>query len=376
MSPTKIGVLGCGALAQKGALPHLTQPDAAQRLEVVALADADQERASEVARRFDVPRAFDSLDAMLRGSDVDVVCVLTPIAHHFAAAKAAMQAGKHVYVQKTMTTSLAQADELLALRDEMGVRLAAAPGFELFPLVGRMREAVARGDIGPVYLAYSFTIGFGHEGESQRHGESAAQRISPAWYYRRGGGPLPDVSVYGLQLLTSVLGSVRRVSALASTMIPTRQWRDEAIALEVPDNNALLLEFASGTLGIAVGSASHPKPGAPWGGLDLHGALGTLCVSQTDESSAYPTEFEVSGPHARVERAALEDAPALRGGHAHLEEAHVWADIAELLDALEEGRAPRNSGEQARHVVEIIERARQCVETGRTQEMVSTLESR
>ena len=134
--------------------------------------------------------------------------VATPIPYHFANAMAAIAAGKHVYVQKTMTTTLADADTLLAARDRAGVKLAAAPGYELFPTTARMREIVTSGVLGQVYVAYTYMLGFGHEHEPIREGSGALAAIDPSWYYRAGAGPLPDVTVYSLQLVTSVLGPV------------------------------------------------------------------------------------------------------------------------------------------------------------------------
>src|SRR5262249_26907660 len=148
------------------------------------------------------------------------------------------------------------ADALLAARDRMKVKLAAAPGYELFPMTARLREA-ATNDLGAVYLAYTYTMGFGHEHEGIRQGEGALRAIDPGWYYREGAGPLPDVTVYSLQLLTSVLGPVRRVTALANARRPERSWRGETIRIEVPDNNAVLMEFAAGALGVAVGTDSR-----------------------------------------------------------------------------------------------------------------------
>ena len=124
----KAGLVGCGSLSQRGVLPHLAAADARERIRLVAVVDADEERARQSARRFDVPAYFTSIEAMLAEVELDLVLVITPIGSHFAHAMAAIEAGKHVYIQKAMTTTLAEADVLLAARDRMRVKLAAAPG--------------------------------------------------------------------------------------------------------------------------------------------------------------------------------------------------------------------------------------------------------
>src|SRR5437667_2920882 len=141
----RAGLVGCGSLSQRGILPHLSLPDARESVRLIAVADAVEERARASAHRFDVPAHFTSLEEMLATVDLDLVLVATPIPSHFQNAMAAIAAGKHVYVQKTMTTTLAEADELLAARDRAGVKLAAAPGFDLCSTTRRMRQVVADG---------------------------------------------------------------------------------------------------------------------------------------------------------------------------------------------------------------------------------------
>lgn len=364
----RAGLIGCGSLAQRGVLPHLSQPDARERVRLVAVADNDAERARRTAERYNVPAHFTSIEAMLAGAELDMVIVLTPIPLHYPHAMAAIAAGKHVYVQKAMTTTLAEADALLAARDRAGVKLAAAPGYELFPATARMREAVNSGAIGRVAVAYTYTMGFGHEHEEIRGGEGALAAIDPSWYYRAGAGPLPDVTVYALQLITSVLGPVARVTAMANKVAPERTWRDKSIAIEVADNNVVMMEFASGAIGVAVGSECRGSPRVPWGGMALFGTRGVLEVTEVHNPSGYPVRYAVGRQETAID---LTEQPYLRGAHLEIEEPHVYADIMELADAIREDRAPRATGEQARHVVEIIECAHRAVATGETQTLVT-----
>jgi predicted dehydrogenase len=380
-SPLRAALVGCGSLSQRGVLPHLSLPDAKERLQLVAVVDAVAERAQESARRYDIPHWFSASDAMLAQTDVDLVLVITPIQRHFDDALAAIAAGKHVYVQKAMTTTVAEADALLATRDRMGVKLAAAPGYELFPTTEQMRQVVQSGALGKIAVGFTYTLGFGHEHEPIRKGEGALAAINPLWYYRQGAGPLPDVTVYSLQLATSVLGSVRRVTALGNKLMPERTWRGETISIEVEDNTLLLMEFASGALVTAVGSDCAGSLRIPWGGLGLYGTHGVLEVTEIDGASGYPLAFAVKGGGGwgafgahlaqREVQQTLSAQPYLTGEHLAIEEPHVYVDIMDLVDAICEGRSPLASGEQARHVVEIIEKARLALITGQTQTLTT-----
>jgi len=369
----RAGLVGCGSLSQRGVLPHLSLPDAREKVQLVAVVDAVAERAQQSAERYNVPAHFTEIDQMLAKVDLDIVLIITPIPFHFPNAMTAIAAGKHVYVQKAMTTTLAEADQLLAARDKAGIKLAAAPGFELFPTTGQMRQLIDDGALGRVNIGFTYTWGFGHEHESIRSGTGALAEINPAWYYREGAGPLPDVTVYSLQLATSLLGPVRRVTALGNKTAETLTWKGQPMPIQVNDNNLVLMEFVSGALVTAIGSNGVGSSRIPWGGLGLYGTGGALETLDVDGASGYPLQFEVRNKETRTYTAKLGDQPYLKGGHLTIEEPHVYCDIMELVDAIHEDRAPRASGEQARHVVEIIEKARLAMQTGQTQILTSTM---
>ncbi len=371
-TPLRAALVGCGSLSQRGILPHLNLPDAQKKVRLVAVVDAVAERAQQTAERYRIPAHFTAIEEMLAQVEVDLVLIITPIQHHYANALTAIEAGKHVYVQKAMTTTLAEADALLAARDRMGVKLAAAPGFELFPTTAQMREIVASGELGRVAVAMSYTLGFGHEFEPIRGGKSPLEAINPAWYYRPGAGPLPDVTVYSLQLATSVLGPVRRVTALGNRIQPQREWQGQTIDVQVDDNNLLLMEFASGALCTAIGANCRGSARIPWGGLGLYGTQGTLEVIDVDGASGYPLAYDVRGSRSYQQRMEVDAQPYLTGEHLTIEEPHVYVDILDLVDAIQEERPPGASGEQARHVVEIIEKAHLAASNGQTQTLTST----
>ena len=126
--------MGVGAIALRGILPHLTQPDVADRVRVAASADPVHRPCPGGRGPVRGPRAF----ASHRGdcsptTDLDAVTVVSPIGLHFEHARAALQAGKHVHLNKTMTTTVAEADELIALAAAGGLRIVASPGEVLRP---------------------------------------------------------------------------------------------------------------------------------------------------------------------------------------------------------------------------------------------------
>lgn len=369
-SKIRVGLIGCGSLSQRGVLPHITQPDAQERIELVAVADVVAERAQASAERFGVPAHFTTIEEMLAGVEIDLALIITPIPFHHANAMTAIDAGKHVYIQKAMTTTTAEADEIITAAAARGVKIGAAPGFELFASTPHMRNALS--DLGRICVGYSYSMGFGHEFEPIRGGSGALAEINPAWYYRAGAGPLPDVTIYSLQLATSLLGSVRRITAMSNKVKAQREWRGETIEVEVDDNNLLLMEFGGGELITAVGANCRGSRRIPWGGLGLYGSDGTLEILEVNHASGYPVSYEITTDSTVTHSFELAEQPHIQGTHLDIEEPHVYADIMDLMDAIHEDRAPRASAEQARHVVEIIEKARLAAATGTTQELTTS----
>ncbi len=97
-------------------------------------------------------------------------------------------------------------------------------------------------------------------------------------------------------------------------------------------------------------------------------------ITHVDHASAYPTRFVVHQRSGVLEEVAatLADQPYLRGPHLSIEEPHVYVDIMDLVDAIQEDRPPHATAEQARHVVEIIERAHAAARTGQAQILTSS----
>ncbi len=126
--PLRLGVVGTGTIALRGLLPHLTQDDVQDRVRVTAVCDPVPGRAAAVAERFGVARAFDDIETLLAEGEVDAVSIASPIGLHHAQARLALEAGKHVHVNKTLATTVEEADDLIALAQERGLALVASPG--------------------------------------------------------------------------------------------------------------------------------------------------------------------------------------------------------------------------------------------------------
>ena len=145
-----------------------------------------------------------AVDALIADPSIEIVLVLTPPAAHAAVSRAAIAAGKHVYSEKPLATTRADAAAILAdARPRPGVRVGAAP--DTF-LGGGLQTARALIDEGAIGTPLTASAAVAHLGPERWH-------PNPAIFYAPGGGPLLDVGPYYVAALVSLLGPIRRVAA-------------------------------------------------------------------------------------------------------------------------------------------------------------------
>jgi predicted dehydrogenase len=376
VSPLRIGVVGVGALALRGIIPHLTQDDVRDRVVVHALCDPVVERARATADRYGIERAYADLDELLADDVVEAVTIASPIGLHHDHCRRALEAGKHVHVNKTLCTTVAEADELIELARSRDLRLVPSPGEGLRPQVRRARELIEEGAIGDVAWAIcggSFDV-YHEEQESERLDAPGGLKINPGWYFRNpGGGPLYDITVYATHQLTSILGPARRVTALSGIRVPERSFQGEAIRTEADDNTVLLLDFGDSRFAVVHGTTAG-QVSEQFGAGVYFGTRGTIDgVLLNGESFDYPGRELTEGAPVTDWDAQMRVLPHVVGPHRDIGEAHVFEDIMQLVESIEGVPSPVTA-EQARHVIDIFESGYRAAASGRTQELATSFE--
>src|SRR5918911_1839966 len=109
----RMGVVGAGAIALRGILPHLSRADVQDRMRLQAVCDPVPGRAAAAAEKYGVTRAFSTYEELLEHGDVDAVSIASPIGLHYQQGRQALLAGKHIHFNKTMTTTVAEATDLI-----------------------------------------------------------------------------------------------------------------------------------------------------------------------------------------------------------------------------------------------------------------------
>jgi predicted dehydrogenase len=356
-----IGVVGTGAIGVRSALMHFELTDVHDRARIVAVCDTMADRAKAAAEKYNVPAWYGSFEELLDDPNVDMVTICSPIGLHYDQVKRALLAGKHVHCNKTITTTVAEIDDLMQLADAKGLKVVASPGMMLMPHNQRMRRAILEGRLGRVTLA--ITGGSGgqmyHLNEPYRHGNDLLSNANPAWYFKKpGGGPLYDVTVYSLNILTGILGPAKRVSAFSGQMIPEYEFRGEKISSEIDDSTLISLDFGGQLNGMCY-AAVEGDLGGKVGGFTpiILGGKARLNGAQLgDKSLIYEGDHE---PHVT---------PA----HKQLPENHVFEDIMQLVAWIRDDQPSIANMDHARHVIDIIESAYASAASGRTIDLKPT----
>jgi predicted dehydrogenase len=363
----RVGLIGCGDVTVRRYLPGLAV--LAEEVEVVACCDPDVRRAEDVASRCagwsPRPKTFVDLDALIREGGLDAALNLTPAPLHFEVNSAILKGRIHVYSEKPVAATVAQAQTLKREARAHGLLLLCAPAVVTSERFRWIRRFLDEGRLGRPTLA---TAQIGDMGPAAWRAYSG----DPAPFYRRGVGTLFDQGVYLLHAVTGLLGAGRRVQALGGISIPTRSVRaparaGERVRVEAEDQMLLHLELEGGTFAQVLSSFAVPATKAPT--LEIHGTEGTLSLnnhlSARGPISLYRFDDSPLACDGWIEGVApwpTEDSPddVVALGPRHL--------IACLRGREESLLTP----EHASHVLEIAQAAERSVETGKTISLETT----
>jgi len=128
---------------------------------LIACCDINEERLKEAQRLYPGLKITTDFRDLLKDDEVDAVAIATPVGLHYSIAREALLHGKHVLVEKPMTTSVEEARDLVELANRQGKVLMAGHTFEYNPAVLKMKELISRGEIGAIYYIHSTRVNLG-----------------------------------------------------------------------------------------------------------------------------------------------------------------------------------------------------------------------
>ena len=307
---TRVALLGSGWVQDFHARGVLAHPKG----EVVAVANWREESANALAERHGIARVTTDWQSLADDPAIDAAVVATPNALHAPQAITLLRAGKHVLVEKPMSTTLAEADAMIAAAEDTGAFLMIAHCWRFRDEVVAMRDRIAVGDFGEVVKTrgYGMHAGWGPSG----------------WFTDRslsGGGALVDMGVHAIDTARFLLDDPipERVCAVVGT-------RYAAGRFDVDDDGVLLVTWSNGTNSIVEFGWWQPHL----------------------EGLEADTEVFGTGGYDRIW--PPEEPP---GDYEHCTQPMYTSQMREFLDAIEQGRPPRPSGADGRVVMHVVEEA-------------------
>ena len=335
----KFGLVGCGRIAKRHA--ELLAHDRVHGAKLAAVCDIDSDRARRLGEQFGAPH-FKSMHDMLRGTELDVVSVLTPSGVHAQNVVELALYRKHIVVEKPMALRLGDADRMIAACTENGVKLFVVKQNRFNIPVVKLREALVEGRFGKLFLG---TV-------RVRWCRDQSYYDQDAWRgtWALDGGVLANQASHHIDLLEWMMGDIESVFAMGITALASIETEDTAIAT---------LKFKSGALGL-VEATTAVRPKDLEGSLSILGEKGTVEIGGFAVNEMKTWSFVESRPEDGLMKSKYSvNPPNVYGfGHQAYYE-HVVECISGNGMALVDGREGRRSLELISAIYESIETSRQ-----------------
>src|SRR3954449_12789250 len=328
-SKVNVGLVGLGYWGPNLLRALFELPD----VEVSYICDLDPERLERFGRRYPSARPTRDYDNVLADSTVDAVVIATPVFTHFELASRALNAGKHVFVEKPMASSSAEAGELIELADQIDRALMCGHTFLYSPAVRAVKEMLRRGDLGEIYFISSSRVNLGlHQRD-----------VSVVWDL----GPHDfSIVLYWMEEMPEWVGAVGR----------------DSVVKGIPDVAFIDMEFPSGALSHIELSWLAPSK------LRRTVVVGSQKMVVYDDSSSEPVRVfdsgvgisyddpETFGQYQLSYRTGDILSPKLDTTEP------IITELTDFIAGVRRGRAPEGNPALARNVVQLIEAAEASIE--------------
>jgi predicted dehydrogenase len=316
MKSLKWGLIGCGDIAQRRVAPALRD---LKNCELVAVSRSRFQLAEAFTKEFGARKWYADWRELIADPEIEAVYVATPVYLHAEQTMAAAHAGKHVLCEKPMGMNVAESDRMIAACRANGVKLGVAYYRHFYPVIKRIKEILASGEIGQVVMVQINS--FGHF--NPRPGEARYWLVEKD---KAGGGPMFDFGCHRVEVMLNLFGPIARTLGVTCTVLFEREVEDTAIAQ---------FQFESGACGIlTVTHAAFESQDT----LDIFGSSGSLHIARLNEGvlqikTAIGERSETLPPHANFHQPLIND----------------------FVQAVMERQQPKVTGETGREVARIEE---------------------
>lgn len=232
----RIGLLGLGAIAQVVHLPILHSMPG---VKLAGVCDVDRTKASAIAGRFGIEKVYRSDDDVFADPELDAIVICTPSYLHHVQARAGLEAGKHVLVEKPLAIHAEDAQRVVDIAEKADRTVMVAMNNRYRPDIQALRPFVKNGELGKVFLVRGAWL------------NKKMRVVRPTWRHRKetaGGGAMMDLGVQTLDLALWLLG-YPRARSVACHMHPGEGMEVEdsaAVMVRLADDSAVSLSLSWG----------------------------------------------------------------------------------------------------------------------------------
>jgi predicted dehydrogenase/sugar phosphate isomerase/epimerase len=337
-NPVKVAIVGCGNIADA----YARQINSYPHVELLGAFDIAPDRANQLVERFG-GTVYASMEAVLADPNIEIVVNLSIHLVHAEIIESCLRAGKHVHTEKPLALDSQTAWKLVQLAEERNLRLSSAPTTWLGEAQTSAWRRIREGEIGEPRVVYA----------EVNWGRIESWHPNPAPFYAV--GPVFDVAVYPLTLLTAWFGPVTEVIADGGILYPERTTKDGTpFTVTSPDWVACVVRFAEGPV-VRLTTSFYVGPGTRQAGLEIHGDNGTIRLDRWDVFNS--PIYLLNGETQRKEwRIAPDEFPA--------EGIEFARGLSDLAHAIREHRPHLTTGAHAAHIVEVMECILESAKTG------------
>jgi len=286
MNKLRWGLIGCGDISRKRVAPALRD---IPECELVAVNRARVHLAAAFANEFGAKRWYGDWRELIADDEIDAVYIATPVYLHVEQTIAAAEAGKHVLCEKPMAMNAAECDRMIAACEASGVKLGVAYYRRFYPLIRRIRQVIASGEIGKPVIAQINAF----ERFNPQPGEDRYWLLEKS---KSGGGPMMDFGCHRVEILINLFGAVTRTTGVVGSALFDRQVEDTCIAgfeFESGTQASLAVTHAAfesrDTLDIFCSAGSIHTPALNHGEIRIVTAAG-------EQIESYPTRANIHQP--------------------------------------------------------------------------------
>ena len=370
----RVGIIGCGNISDI----YATNAALFRDIEFVACADVSPDASRRISDKFAL-RAM-SVEALLDAPDIDIVLNLTIPSVHADISVRALEAGKHVYSEKPLATSLEDGQRVVDLAKRRGLRVGCAPDTILGPGLQQAKRLIESGAVGDVLSGVAAIMSKGME----------HWHPNPSFFYQDGAGPVLDLGPYYISALVALLGPIRSVQASGLVSPEPRVHgaegpnKGKAFPVTTFTSVHAILTFASGANVSFLASWDVWRHGLQ--PIELYGTRASIRVPDPD---TFGHPVEVSADNELLNAHSEADIERLRnrapwdaittdhrpfGGINYPSGSPISANyrslgLAEMANAITEGRPHRCTGQFALHVLAIMAGIIKAAQSGKRVEI-------